>query len=61
MPLGERVPDRLNQGLVFVMPLLQQVKQFPLRILIHGATLPHDPPRHAAGRETSGRAAALRM
>jgi hypothetical protein len=39
MPFGKRVPDRLNQGLVFVMPLLQQVKQIPLRIVIHGGDL----------------------
>ena len=54
MPVGECVPDRLNQGLIFVMPLLQQVKQFPLRILVHGGNLPHDRPENAAKR--AGRA-----
>jgi len=54
MPLGECVPDGLNQGLIFVMPLLQQVQQFPLRILVHGGNLPRDWPEHAA--ERAGRA-----
>jgi len=36
------------------MPLLQQVQQFPLRILVHGGNLPRDWPEHAA--ERAGRA-----